>query len=240
MYNSAKKYDADFVRVDNYKERTDGAVLNQNYVPPMHEGVYNQQELREKLLYTQLGLNPSDDGSKYVSCSVWRNIYRKAIIDSLKLQFVSERDLISEDIPFNIDFMMSCERAAVINQKFYHYIVNEKSLTQTYKTDRFAKELVLYYELIRRSKECGIYENCKLRLERHLLTRLRMCIKSEMVGNKNSTVAKKNIRIMINDTTIRKITSTYPIFQMPIKYRFVTWCVKWRWITPLWLIKEYL
>lgn len=117
MYNSAKKYDADFVRVDNYKERTDGAVLNQNYVPPMHEGVYNQQELREKLLYTQLGLNPSDDGSKYVSCSVWRNIYRKAIIDSLKLQFVSERDLISEDIPFNIDFMMSCERAAVINQK---------------------------------------------------------------------------------------------------------------------------
>ena len=32
MYNSAKKYDADFVRVDNYKERTDGAVLNQNYV----------------------------------------------------------------------------------------------------------------------------------------------------------------------------------------------------------------
>ena len=240
MYNSAKKYDADFVRVDNYKERTDGAVLNQNYVPPMHEGVYNQQELREKLLYTQLGLNPSDDGSKYVSCSVWRNIYRKAIIDSLKLQFVSERDLISEDIPFNIDFMMSCERAAVINQKFYHYIVNEKSLTQTYKTDRFAKELVLYYELIRRSKECGIYENCKLRLERHLLTRLRMCIKSEMVGNKNSTVAKKNIRIMINDTTIRKIISTYPIFQMPIKYRFVTWCVKWRWITPLWLIKEYL
>lgn len=214
--------------------------MNQNYVPPMHEGFYNQQELREKLLYTQLGLNPSDDGSKYVSCSVWRNIYRKAIIDSLKLQFVSERDLISEDIPFNIDFMMSCERAAVINQKFYHYIVNEKSLTQTYKTDRFAKELVLYYELIRRSKECGIYENCKLRLERHLLTRLRMCIKSEMVGNKNSTVAKKNIRIMINDTTIRKIISTYPIFQMPIKYRFVTWCVKWKWITPLWLIKEYL
>ena len=93
-------------------------------------------------VHTQLGLNPSDDGSKYVSCSVWRNIYRKAIIDSLKLQFVSERDLISEDIPFNIDFMMSCERAAVINQKFYHYIVNEKSLTQTYKTDRFAKELV--------------------------------------------------------------------------------------------------
>lgn len=53
-------------------------------------------------------------------------------------------------------------------------------------------------------------------------------------------LAKKNIRIMINDTTIRKITSTYPIFQMPIKYRFVTWCVKWKWITPLWLIKEYL
>ena len=240
MYNSAKKYDADFVRVDNYKERTDGAVLNQNYVPPMHEGVYNQQELREKLLYTQLGLNPSDDGSKYVSCSVWRNIYRKAIIDSLKLQFVSERDLISEDIPFNMEYMMKCNCAVVINRKYYHYIVNDKSLTQTYRSDRFNRELILYHELIKRAEILGIYEECDIRLQRHLLSRARMCIKSELFGNPNKLKSFVAVKHILSMPEMKEIFSTYQYKILPFKYRMVYLLMKRKWIIILYLLRNKL
>lgn len=237
MYEAALDYNADFVRVDNYKESMDGIILNKEYVPPMREGVYNREELREELLYTQLGMKPSDDGSKYVSCSVWRNIYRKEIIDRLALKFVSERDLISEDIPFNIDFMMNCERAAVINRKFYHYIVNDSSLTQTYRADRFERELILYHELINRVKDHGIYEKCNIRLARHLLARARMCIKSEMLGNHDRIKGFQLSKKILETSELNEIFQTYQYKFLPIKYRLVYYLMKKKWIYVMYLLR---
>lgn len=240
MYAMALKYNADFVRVDNYKERLDGTIVNKDYVPPMREGYYNQTELREKLLFTQLGMNPSDDGTKYVSCSVWRNIYRKEIIDRLGLRFVSERELISEDIPFNMEFMMNCERAAVINEKFYHYIVNEKSLTQTYRADRFERELILYHELINRAQKLRIYDQCKIRLERHLLSRARMCIRNEFLANPDKKKAFRMVKKILETKEMKEIFFTYQYKSLPLKYKIVFFFMKRKCVYTLSLLSAWL
>lgn len=240
MYDAAVEHNADFVRVDNYKERMDGTILNQSYVPPMREGVYNKEELRKELLYTQLGMNPSDDASKYVSCSVWRNIYRKEIIDCLGLQFVSERELISEDIPFNMEFMMNCERAAVINRKFYHYVINDKSLTQTYRADRFERELILYHELIKRAQKLKIYEQCKVRLARHLLARARICVKHELLGNPDKKRGVQLAKTILETKELNEIFDTYQYKALPLKYRMVYMLMKSRCVYVLSLLSTRL
>lgn len=240
MYNAAAEHNADFVRVDNYKERTDGTVLNLNYLPPMREGVYNQTELREQLLFPQLGMMPEDDGSKYASCSVWRNIYRKEIIDKLGLKFVSERDLISEDIPFNMDFMMNSQFAYVINKKYYHYIVNDKSLTQSYKKDRFEKEIILYDELVRKSQEFKIYEPCKIRLYRHLLSRARACVKQELAGNPCKSALRNSVTKIVQCKKMKEIYSCYPCKKLPIKYKAVYFMMKYNCFSLMYLIKSSL
>lgn len=240
MYNAAIKVKADFVRVDNYKERMDGTILNMNYEPPMREGIYERNELREKLLFTQLGMEPSDSGERYVSCSVWRNIYRKEIIDRLGLRFISERELISEDIPFNMDFMMSCDRAVVINHKFYHYIVNDKSLTQSYRSDRFECELELYHNLIEKAKTMDIYDECQVRLERHLMSRTRTCIKLELTGNKIIRVGFRNVKKMLESEELQKFFSTYPYRKLPYKYRVLYYLMRYKCIFILYILKSIL
>ena len=240
MYNAAERYNADLVRVDNYKEYIDGTIINLKYVPPMREGIYNRNELRKELLYTQLGMNPSDDGLKYVSCSVWRNLYKKEIIDYLNLRFVSERDLISEDIPFNMEYMMKCNCAVVINRKYYHYIVNDKSLTQTYRSDRFNRELILYHELIKRAEILGIYEECDIRLQRHLLSRARMCIKSELFGNPNKLKSFVAVKRILSMPEMKEIFSTYQYKILPFKYRMVYLLMKRKWIIILYLLRNKL
>ena len=77
-----------------------------------------------------------------MTCCVWRNIYRKAVIDKFGLKFESERDLISEDILFNCEFYYNCQCAVIINRSFYHYVKNETSLTNVYRPDRFEKERI--------------------------------------------------------------------------------------------------
>ncbi len=240
MYNAAISNDADFVRVDNYRESLDGRILNESYVPPMREGVYDKEELRQDLLFPQFGMAPTDTADKYVSCSVWRNLYRKDIIDAENIRFVSEREMISEDIPFNLDFMMRADRAYVINRKFYHYIVNDSSLTQSYKADRFNKELDLYRGLEKRLTEYGVYEPCEERMKRFLMTRARNSIKRELIGNTDKAKAKENVKKILGTQELEKIFKTYDGNKLPMKYRLVFWAMKYKWIDVLWVIRNKL
>lgn len=240
MYNAAVANDADFVRVDNYRENGSGKILNADYVPPMREGFYNKDELRKELLYPQLGMGPKESGDKYVSCSVWRNLYRKQIIDDSNLRFVSEREMISEDIPFNLDFMTRANKAFVINRKFYHYIVNENSLTQSYKADRFDKELELYRGLQKKLREYGIFEPCEIRMQRFLMTRARKSIRRELIGNPNKSDAKKNVKKILGKQELREILSTYDSSGLPKKYQLVFMAMKYKMVNVLWAIRYKL
>ena len=238
MYDMAKKNHADFVRVDNYKETAEGKILNLNYRSPLREGNYNKEQLRKKLLEPQLGMLPEETGDRYVSCSLWRNIYRREIIEKNSLRFVSERELLSEDTIFNFDFMMQCEVAYVINKKFYHYVINDKSQTQTYHADQFAKELKLYYALEDRLKATGIYDECELRLQRYLLARGRKCIKSELCNH--AAQGKNEVRKILNSKELQVVLEKYPIFQLPLKYKVVCYLMKYKMVWMLGVIKRKL
>lgn len=228
MYNAAEENDADFVWVDNYKESLDGQILNPHTKQPMHDGYYERQELREAILYPQFGMLPQDGGDKYVSCSACRNLYKTEIIRKYDLKFESERKYSSEDIVFNLDYMIYAERAYVINKKFYHYITNNNSLTQSYKANRFEKEIILYKELERRLREKGIWDYCSLRLKRHFLSRTRMCIRNELLGNQNKKDAKENVKKILCDKELTDVLETYPIKQLPFKYKLVCFAMKYK------------
>ncbi|MBR4260891.1 MAG: glycosyltransferase [Clostridia bacterium] len=240
MYNAAVMHDADFVRVDNYREKLDGTILNKSYTPPMREGVYDQKELREKLLFPQFGMGPDESGDKYVSCSVWRNLYKKEIIDTYNLRFVSERELISEDIPFNLDFMIKAQRAYVINRKFYHYIVNDQSLTQSYKKDRFDKELELYRGLLERLIKYGVYDECEIRMRRFLITRARKSIRRELIGNPNRIDAIRNVNCILSKPELRFVLENYDGSKLPIKYKMVFYAMKYKMSIVLFMIRNSL
>lgn len=75
--------------------------------------------------------------------SVWHSIYKKTIFDSFNVQFCSEREFISEDIIFHIDFIRYCNKIGFVPNPFYYYCLNENSLSKSYNPNRFKKVDVL-------------------------------------------------------------------------------------------------
>lgn len=69
--------------------------------------------------------------------SVWHAIYKKDIITKNKIVFPSERDVVSEDIPFQIDFLKNVNRVLYLNKHFYYYCLNGMSLTATFNKEKF-------------------------------------------------------------------------------------------------------
>ncbi len=71
--------------------------------------------------------------------SVWHSIYNLSIIRDNQLTFLSERDVASEDIPFQIDFFRHVNRMAVVPFAFYYYCFNGASLTTTFKKEKHSR-----------------------------------------------------------------------------------------------------
>lgn len=71
--------------------------------------------------------------------SVWHSIYKRSLIEKEHLRFVSEREVASEDIPFQVDFLSKANTVAYIKETFYSYCLNGTSLTATLKPEKYAK-----------------------------------------------------------------------------------------------------
>lgn len=81
-------------------------------------------------------------------------LYRRSIIEQYGLRFRSEREIISEDLFFNIDFLMHASRIKRTERTFYHYRVNALSLSQNVRLDRIERNIYLYEAL---SEKLGSY-----------------------------------------------------------------------------------
>jgi len=86
--------------------------------------------------------------------SVWHAIYRNAIIQENGLTFLSEREIVSEDIPFQVDFLRLARCVSYIPQNLYYYCSNPSSLTATYKCEKYDRFKRLHYIL--KDKLCDI------------------------------------------------------------------------------------
>ena len=79
-----------------------------------------------------------------VECSSCCALYSSSIIKSNNIRFHSERELISEDLIFNLDFLVHTTRIAQNEGRHYHYRINTSSLCRTIREDRVIKNFYMY------------------------------------------------------------------------------------------------
>ena len=111
---------------------------------PICEVIEYQDETIKELMLDIIASEPTAKVERIVQCSSCTAMYKLDIIKKNNVKFHSERELISEDMIFNLDFLKCAKKVAFNNGKYYHYRVNPTSLTNTVRTDRIEKNYILY------------------------------------------------------------------------------------------------
>lgn len=225
-YDLITKNNCDFIRFHNYREElnTGNKIVR---TTKLIEGLYDKKMLNQNILYPIIGVLPEQTGDDFIGMSVWRNLYKTSIIKENNLKFVSEREFISEDVIFNINYFLLSNKAYVINTPLYHYIVNDSSLTSKYKADRFEKEVIMYKKVMDMLSMNNICENYTLREQRTFLDRTRMCIKQEFARkNAKHSEIKKNVLEILKNEEIKKALNEYPIKNMKFEYKIILYLMK--------------
>lgn len=83
---------------------------------------------------------PSGASKRYdIGGSSCMAVYRRELLVSRGLRFVSEREYISEDYVFNLEFYRLARRVVWLPRTYYHYRINASSLTRRLDLDVMAR-----------------------------------------------------------------------------------------------------
>ena len=96
---------------------------------------------------------PYQKKERKYSMSVWHSIYKSSVIKNNNITFHSEREILSEDIPFQIDFLKRAKKVVYLPIIGYYYCLNNTSLTASFKAEKFSKTILLFHLLSEKLKE---------------------------------------------------------------------------------------
>ena len=146
-------------------------------VPRSERYVFSGREVQEVFLPDLMGY----DSKESVVSGIWMSscvcLYSMELIRRVKWRFVSERDIISEDVYSLLQLYKDVKVVAIIPEAFYYYCENFESLSHTYKTNRFEKIKNFYNACVELCNKYGYGKTVKDRMSLLYYANVLACMK---------------------------------------------------------------
>lgn len=192
----AQKTESDTVIFGRNEVYMDGRI--ERIINSFPKSVYEAAEISDILLP---GLYTYRFGFGVSACS---KMFSLSIIRDYNLRFCSEREVISEDAIFCLDYFTKSSRTALMEDNLYYYYKNDKSLSRKYIPERQLRNdefLIKSEERIRKLKLPKVVLSCiKSRYQMYSLAAMKHIVVSNM------PLCKKRIELrkIYNDKLLRK------------------------------------
>lgn len=147
---SVEKYDSELVIFGFSFVDVSGRVFK-SVIPQCKKKSFTGEEIVSVVLPDLLAQGEFGEDIKNLWVSAWVNMYSMNLINRIGWRFVSEREIISEDVYSLLDLYSKVETISIVEEALYYYCENAASLTRTYRSDRFEKINIFYdkcYQLI--------------------------------------------------------------------------------------------
>lgn len=196
------------------------------------EETHFAKEDMKKLLLGVVGALPNEPDDSRYGVSVCKNIFRLSVIREKGLAFQSEREILSEDTLFMVDFIKSAEAAVGVPGAYYGYCRNEASLSKAYKKDRFERSLVFLEVLENRIADTVSEAEYRIYLDRLTQGFGRILCSQEIVHAREENIAfsllRKRLKEICSADRIRNALRAYPWHRLPVKQAAFAFAMKYR------------
>lgn len=213
-------------------------------VPNMPKKTFTANEIKDFIIPCLAGPIKTGKEVYHMSASAWSLMYSMNIIRKNHFRFVSEREIISEDIYSNLIYYQFVESLAVISEALYHYCLNnDQSLTRIYDPQRFTKNKLFYIKSLELCSNLGYTEQTKKNLSSPLMGNIIANIKQIIELNLPFKKRKEFVLDILNDEITEKIVSDYDTALDGKSFRrILIYCIKHKCINTLFiliLLKKY-
>lgn len=235
LYEKAQTYDSDLVLsgvifVDGNMFSRDGECIRKSYFD--EDTQFDTPQRLQKLKMGIVGAEPEDaDDSKY-GMSIWKNLFRHEIIRKNNIVFESEREMLSEDALFMVDYISHIQKATGIPEAFYNYCRNGDSISKSYKKDRFEKSLVFVKEVEKRFGKDIDESAYRIYIHRFWQAMCRVLCSQEIMHAADHKMKyadlRKRLHVICTHSLTTRTFREYPLGTLPIKQRIFAYAMKYR------------
>ena len=238
MYDTAEKHQAQMVFTGLRRVDTNGNVigyLTHKEKFQIYEGKNEIDGLACDLVASEVSLA----AERTLQMSAKVVLYSKSTIDENHLRFVSEREVMSEDMHFNLNMLSHSQCVCVVPRFFYNYRCTTGSITQKVDLDQFERIKSLYFFTLKECKILGIEENIYQRIQRFFIGYVRNYIR--VVCRSKSSISEqiRIIQMIVNDPVWNIIWLSYPIHVAPLKQRLFVRLIQKKRIRILKILLKY-
>ena len=234
LYDSAVKYDADLVLsgynfVGGNTFASDDECLPKEYFDK--DTLFENEDIK-KLILGIIGALPHEPDDSRYGVSVWKNIFRNSLIQEHKIEFMSEREMLSEDMVYCVDFAKRIKRAVGIPGAFYCYCRNEDSFSKSYNPTRFEKTLVLLNTIEEHIKDIFDASEYKIYLDRLAQGYGRIFCSQEVVHARDEKIKysqlRERLKTICTNEKIKTALKSHPWHKLPAKQAAFAFAMKHR------------
>lgn len=190
--------------------------------------VWENKDQIKKFLMDLLSSDENQPYDNKYGAHVCKAIFSRELIKKHNIRFHSEREYVSEDSLFDIDFMKYTTKVVMLPKAFYYYNYNPSSLTSVYREDRFEKNKAFYEYSIKKLKENYNDDDLIRQFGRNFISAARVCVMQEVYNSKKAGFKRslKGIKSICNDELTKKILNEYNWSKFPFKKRAISFCMK--------------
>lgn len=211
-YQKAEQRGYDEVVFGALFDKKDGTIEKISMTPSKFS--YSNKKDMKKYFSEMIGTLPNAKSDYQIGFAPWARIYRTRILKENNIKFISERELIYEDLMFTLNVTPHIESVGIIDKGFYHYCENGESLTRKIDTNRYFRVKKMF-EYIQNKKEYEyIFDNPEylIRFKRTILSYIRLSI-IQLVNA--GDLYDNDLKKIANDSMCRFVVEKYPVLKLP-------------------------
>ncbi len=200
----AEKELADIVVFGLNTVSTSGRVVN-SFVPWAETETYESSDVINVFLPEYLAPNPYKKEPKKFYMSSCVSLYSMKMIRNSGWRFVSEREIISEDVYSLLKLFPYVNKVAVLPQALYYYCENKESFSRSYNADRYKRIKHFYLESVKLCRDLGYSEVIVQRVSKIYVAYTIATLKQEYMLQRPAKAKKAATKSIIDDDVLQKV-----------------------------------
>jgi len=193
--------------------------------------VFDAERLNELALGIACAPPGHPEDSRY-GMSACKNLYKRESIIKSNVRFLSERDILTEDALFTIDFISAIKKAVGMPFAFYYYCRNEESISKAYNPKLFERSRIFLDELEKRYSAKMPEDMYRIYLNRLAQAFGRVFISQEIMHAKDEKIKykelKERLRKICESEMVANALKAYPWRKLPKKQAAFAFAMRYR------------
>ena len=214
----------DYVRLDTIellvkqicKEHADLAVFGcstvsadgqicETFVPLVGYRTYRGEEVLTEFLPDFIAPDYRFQSPRKFYMSAWVLLYSVEMIRKSGWKFVSEREIIAEDVYSLIALMRHVQTVTAVPEALYFYCMNAVSLSRSYRADRYLKIKDFYVKTMEMARNKGYNDDVLHRISKPYLAFTLAALKQEAASDRPYSEKMQTIREIIVDEVLQTV-----------------------------------